>query len=97
MSDQDMVRMNGKLVPGCVVSFNPVLETWNEYTIEDGTVIRMRTVVTRVVRMGEPGPDGGPAYFVSSNNVLDVQAPDALWQEPPTPDIAPPGSSFQPD
>ena len=89
-SDQEMVRMNGKLVPGQVVSFNPVLETWNEYTIEDGTVIRMRTIVTRVSRMGDPGSDGGPAYFVSSNNVLDVQSPNELWQDPPGPDISPP-------
>ena len=95
---EETVRINGKLVPGRVVSFNPLVETWNEYTMEDGTVIRMRTIITRVVKLAEPSPDGGPNYLVSSNNVLDTQAPEKLWVDPPAPpDIAPPGEGFQPN
>ena len=95
---EEMVRIDGKLVPGRVVSFNPVLETRNEYTIEDGTVIRMRTIVTRVIRLAEPGPDGGPIYRVASGNVLDTQSPEKEWVDPPAPpDIAPPPDDFQPN
>jgi len=49
-------------------------EDWNEYQLSDGTVIRMKTVITDVFLIpGEIDPEGNPVYNVRSTNVLRVR------------------------
>lgn len=48
-------------------------EPWAEVLLEDGTVIRMRTIVTGVYRvLGEQAPDGRPLYQVQSTTIMAV-------------------------
>jgi hypothetical protein len=54
-------------------------EFWNEYLIDDGTVIRLKVVVSEVFRVeGEYDADGNPAYIVKSQNILATSAPEDL-------------------
>ena len=54
-------------------------ETWNEYVLEDGTVLRMKLVVTEVYRIeGMYDGEGNPVYQVKSSNVPAVLPPDSL-------------------
>ena len=49
-------------------------EPWSEHLLEDGHVLRMRTIVTAVYRVvGELTPLGRPIYHVEHNTVMDVQ------------------------
>lgn len=54
-------------------------EQWNQYLLGDGTVIKLKVVVTEVWRVeNEYDADGNPVYLVRSKNVLAVTSPDNL-------------------
>ena len=54
-------------------------ENWNEYLADDGSVIRLKLVVTEVLRVdGQYDEQGNPSYLIKSTNVLAVSAPDDL-------------------
>ncbi len=54
-------------------------EYWNEYILQDGSVVRLKAVTTEIWRiLDEYDTDGNPVYFVKSGNVLTVIAPDNL-------------------
>ena len=62
-----------------IIPFRGDVEHWNEYLLDDGTVVRMKAVVTEIVRVdGHYDPEGNPAYIVFSANVTHVDAPDEL-------------------
>lgn len=54
-------------------------EQWNQYLLADGSVVRLKTIVTEVWRIiDEFDAEGNPAYIVRSRNVVTVTAPDEL-------------------
>lgn len=72
------VPFKGKMVDGEEMEFEVLGEKWNEYRVEDGTKLRMKTVVTRIVKTKEYNQDDDPIYVVNSQNILTVKAPDNL-------------------
>jgi hypothetical protein len=70
---------DGNEVEGTELSFRSSGENWNEYLIDDGTVVRLKLVVTDVLRVdGNYDPLGNPIYLVQSTNVMSVSAPEDL-------------------
>ena len=67
---------------GEVVGFRSSGEHWNEYLLDDGTVLKLKTVVTDVLRVdGHYDRKGNPLYLVDSASILAVDAPDELrWR-----------------
>jgi hypothetical protein len=62
-----------------IIPFRGDVEHWNEYLLDDGTVVRMKAVVTEIARVdGHYDQEGNPAYVVFSANVTHVSAPDEL-------------------
>jgi hypothetical protein len=56
-------------------------ENWNEYLLEDKTVIRLKTVVTDVTRAVDLwDAEGSPVYFVKTANIMNVDAPAELMK-----------------
>jgi hypothetical protein len=54
-------------------------ETWSEYSLEDGTILRIKPVMIEVSRVeGEHTPDGDPVYNMKSTLVTDVRSPQHL-------------------
>ncbi len=54
-------------------------EHWNEYLLDDGTVVRLKPIVTEVLRViGQYDNEGNPLYIVSATNVIAVDAPDEI-------------------
>jgi hypothetical protein len=54
-------------------------EKWNEWVLEDGSVIRVKLTVMRVIRIdGEYDPEGNPLYVTQTAQVMVVNAPDVL-------------------
>lgn len=73
------VNLGGSIVDGTEVGFRASGEHWNEYLLDDGSVIRIKLVVTNVVRIdGMHDNNGDPVYTVNSTNVMGVSAPDEL-------------------
>ena len=70
---------DGREVEAVEMSFQAASENWNEYLLDDGSVVRMKLVATEVVRVeGEYDPQGQPVYLVQSTNLMVVSAPDNL-------------------
>lgn len=64
------------------VGFRTSGENWNEYLADDGSVIRIKLVVTEILRIdGQYDQDGNPAYLIKSSNVTAVSAPDELRRQ----------------
>jgi hypothetical protein len=70
------VEINGKRVEGETIGFKTVVEPWAEYILDDGSLIRFRSVATSFVKTDEKTPDGRPIYLINSQNMLDVDAKD---------------------
>jgi hypothetical protein len=74
-----VIKWQGREVEGLEVRFRSNHEEWNDYTLEDGSSIRMKAVVSEIVRLdGEYDAEGNPIYLVKSTNVLVIKAPDNL-------------------
>ena len=71
---------DGRTVEGTIMTFRTGGEHWNEYLVDDGTVIKIKLVATEIVRIddGHDPSTGDPLYVVQSTNVVSVQAPENL-------------------
>jgi hypothetical protein len=68
------ITFNGKEVEATPVDILSSKEIWNEYQIRGGNTIRIKLIVTKILRIeGENGVDGKPIYQVRSQNVTDVE------------------------
>ena len=74
---------DGSVVDGTEVGFRSSGEHWNEYLADDGSVIRLKLVVTEIMRLDDTyEPDGTPSYAVKSTTVMATSAPDELRRNP---------------
>ena len=72
------LKIGDKTVDGTLVDFETLREEYNSYKLSDGSIIRMKTVVTNIIRTEEFTPSGEPVYIVNSQNVLVADVPDEL-------------------
>ncbi len=62
---------DGKEVEATVVDFLIKKEDFSEYQLVDGRIVRIKLVVTRILRLEDiKNPDGTQAYLINSTNVL---------------------------
>jgi hypothetical protein len=52
------------------VDFSEEKEFWNEYTLKDGTTLKVKLVLRGVKRLARYEPDGTPVYVINSMNVV---------------------------
>jgi len=79
MLNKVKINFGGEEVDAVPIDVNQANECWNQYLLEDGTVIKMKLVATRVLRIDNRyDNEGSPLYFVQSTNVMSVNAPDDL-------------------
>lgn len=82
MARKKKINLGGTMVEGTEIGFRPSGEHWNEYLLDDGTVVRIKLVLTGVVRIdGMYDAEGEPVYFANSTNVMGVSAPDELRRQ----------------
>jgi len=66
-------KFQGKEVEAVDIGFLIRKEDFNEYQLEDGSVIKIKTVVTRILKItGEQDQDGNQVYQVQSSPVMRV-------------------------
>lgn len=77
------IDYEGREVDATDIEFQTRKEDWNEYQLMDGTIIKMKAVVSDILRIeGAYDKEGNPVYRVKSSNVLFVRSPDALKKKP---------------
>lgn len=64
---------DGNMVEGFDVPIDQSNEKFNEYTLNDGTVLRAKLVVTAVVKVkNQWDQDGNPVYTVQHQTIVRV-------------------------
>jgi hypothetical protein len=65
------------------LTFQNVREHWNEYLLDDGTILKLKPVATEVFRVPDKfDQDGNPMYIIRSRNVLVVNAQEQARRPP---------------
>lgn len=73
------INIGGQEIEAVEVPFQTGAEHWNEYVLQDGSVLKLRTVTTEILRLVDRfDAEGNPQYVMKSTNVLAVSAPDDL-------------------
>lgn len=79
MADKIKINYGGEEVEATPVEINQANEYWNQYLLDDGTILKMKLVATKVLRLeNRYDNEGSPIYLVQSTNVLTVNAPSNL-------------------
>ncbi|MFZ2071456.1 MAG: hypothetical protein WAV32_07680 [Halobacteriota archaeon] len=74
---------NRREIEAMDVDFETIKEDWNEYKLEDGTILKFKTIVSSIIRTEDYDPmTGDPVYHVRSTNVLRVKVPEDLKRLP---------------
>jgi hypothetical protein len=71
-------NVGGQEVSGEDVEFEVEKESFNVYILHDGTTLKLKVVVSGIVRLDSYGPDGNPLYAVQATNVLVPDVPENL-------------------
>lgn len=65
-----------------MLTFRTTAEDFNEYLLDDGTVVKLKVVVTEVARIDNLyDPAGNPVYVVQSANVMAIDSPDEMRKQ----------------
>jgi hypothetical protein len=67
---------DGNKVQATQEEFVPTKEEWNEYKLTDGTIIRIKIVVSEIFRLDQKDPaTGKPNFMVKSKSVMSTIIP----------------------
>jgi hypothetical protein len=65
------------------LDFSEESEYWNEYRLEDGTILKVKLVLRGVKRLDKYEPDGTPIYVINSINVVRaINVPEKIKAKP---------------
>jgi hypothetical protein len=77
------VPFGNEMVDATVMSVQEGGEHWNEYLLGDGSVIRLKTVVTEIMKLDKKfDSEGNPIYLLKSANVVHVSASERAKRQP---------------
>jgi len=80
MSKVKMQMQDGRTVDAEELEIEIVSEPWCIYKLEDGTTLRVRPLVNKVLRLDMHSPDGDPVYQVMNQLQVRAQVPSKLKQ-----------------
>lgn len=69
------LKLGEEWVEGEELDFEPLSERWNEYRCSDGSLVKLRLVVSKIVKLDKKNAQGEPIYQVASANVLAITPP----------------------
>ena len=70
------IQYAGREVEAAPIEVSQTSEKWNEYLLEDGTVIKMKLILKKILRVeNEFDAEGNPVYVMQTTNVTSVTAP----------------------
>ena len=84
MSERKVTLPLGNIkIEGWEVPITNRNETMNEYQLEDGSVIRVATVVTQAIRLEDSYDNDGNPVYIAKNGIIvsTISAPDKLRRQ----------------
>lgn len=83
MVNKVKVNFGGEEVDATQIEISQSEEHWNQYLLDDESVIKMKLVATKVLRVDNKfDKEGNPVYIVQSTNVIAVNSPEHLKRKP---------------
>ena len=77
MAKKVRMNINNQIVEAESMEFQPLDEQWSRYRLEDGTIVKIKTVPSDIFKLPQPDPVTGlPQLVVRSGNVMSVEPPD---------------------
>ena len=79
MPNKEIIHFGGREVEATPIEATQSSEYWNQYLLEDGTLLKMKLVLQKVLRVdNEYDAEGNPIYIMRSTNVTAITAPNSL-------------------
>ena len=79
MTPKKTYPFNGQQVPGEVVSIEESTEPWAQYTLADGTSVKVKAVMIEAVRLDAYNDTtGDPIYLFQFQQIVGAVSPEAL-------------------
>ena len=76
MSNKIKIQYAGREVEATPVEVSQTGEKWNEYLLEDGSVLKMKLILKKILRVdNEFDAEGNPVYVMQTTNVTTVTSP----------------------
>lgn len=70
---------NGQLSDAELIDVTESKEPWSEYSLDDGTIVRVKNILLEVWRfVDQYDQQGNPVYMVKGNPMISVIAPQQL-------------------
>lgn len=70
---------NGQLSDAELIDVTESKEPWSEYSLDDGTIVRVKNIILEVWRfVDQYDPQGNPVYLVKASPIINVTAPQQL-------------------
>ena len=76
MARRTRINIGDRTIEAEDMEFQTAKEDWSEYRIEDGFSVRIKLVVSSILKTGERDPQGNPVYIVQSTNIVKVLPPE---------------------
>ncbi len=64
--------MQPQMPSGKAIGYKPLSEEWNYYSIDDGYVLGLKMVLTKVLKTGQIDPAGNPVYIIQQQPAMQV-------------------------
>ena len=79
MTKHKLAGPDGSFKEGELIEVVKADEPWTQYDLSDGSVLRVRIVLSEIVRIdNEYDADGNPSYYFKASPVLSVRSLDEL-------------------
>lgn len=76
MARKSQINIGDRVIEAEDMEFKTGREDWNEYTVEDGFTVRIKLVVSSILKTTERDANGNPVYVVQSTNIVKVLPPE---------------------
>lgn len=77
------VKFEGKEEPAMEMGFSSEREEWATYHVEDGTQIKLKNTISRVLKLtGRVKEDGTPIYVIEGSAVVTTIVPGKVIEVP---------------
>ncbi len=79
MGIKTKVMIGDETIEGEEIGFSADKEDWNIYKLDDGTKIKFKTVVIKIIRTNKRHPlKNDPIYSIETRHIADASVPEAL-------------------
>ena len=81
MARKTRINIGDRTIEAEDMEFQTGREDWSEYQVEDGFSVRIKLVVSSILKTQERDPQGNPVYIVQSTNIIKVLPPETYTRK----------------